>query len=125
MSAEKRWRLICYDVRCPKRYRRVHKICRGRGHPVQYSIFRAHLDDRGTEQLRKELARVMAPEDRLLIVDLCPACAGHVVSRNHVDGWTVAEPSFLIVGESTGSRERQSPDHGSEPGSDQDDPTSS
>jgi hypothetical protein len=26
MSAEKRWRLICYDVRDPKRYRSLYKV---------------------------------------------------------------------------------------------------
>lgn len=98
MSAEKRWRLICYDVRDVKRYRKVFKLLRGTGHSVQYSIFRARLDDRQTEKLRWELSRVMAPEDALLIVDLCPHCAGNVVSRNHVDGWTAEPAPFTIIG---------------------------
>lgn len=98
MSAEKRWRLICYDIRDDKRYRKVFKILRGTGHSVQYSIFRARLDDRETEELRWRLAQHMAPEDALLIVDLCPRCAANVVSRNHVDGWTATPQPFAIVG---------------------------
>lgn len=97
MAHDKRWRLVCYDVRDPKRYRRVHRIVRGRGRSVQYSIFRCRLDDRETERLRWELARVLAPEDSLLVIDLCPSCARHVVSRNHVDGWDQEEPTFLIL----------------------------
>ncbi len=38
----------------------------------------------------------MEPEDRLLIVDLCPRCAGNVYTRNHIDDWEEPEPSFLI-----------------------------
>jgi CRISPR-associated protein Cas2 len=99
MSAEKRWRLICYDIRDVKRYRKVFKLLRGAGRSVQYSIFRARLDDRQTEQLRWELSRLMAPEDALLIIDLCPRCANTVVSRNHVDGWTTEPASFSIIGD--------------------------
>jgi CRISPR-associated protein Cas2 len=87
MSADKRRRLICYDIRESARWRDVYKIVRGRGHRVQYSICRARPDDLQVERLRWELARVMAPEDALLIVDLCPTCATNVISRNHVDGW--------------------------------------
>ncbi len=97
MSADKRWRLVCYDVRDPKRYRKVFKILRGTGRSVQYSIFRCRLDQREAEQLRWRLAEVMAPEDSLLIVDLCPGCAGKVVARNQVDGWTEEPAAFSIL----------------------------
>jgi len=98
MTVDKRWRLVCYDVRDPKRYRRIYKILRGSGDPVQYSIFRSRLDDRESERLRWRLASVMDPKDALLIVDLCPSCARKVVSRNHVAGWSEAPPPFRIVG---------------------------
>ncbi len=96
MSADKRWRLVAYDVRDPQRYRKVFKIVRGAGHSVQYSLFRCHLDAREVEKLRWRLSEVMAPEDRLLIVDLCPTCASHVVSRNHVAGWEEEEPTYKV-----------------------------
>lgn len=96
MSADKKWRLICYDIRDPKRYRKVFKILRGTGHSVQYSIFRCRLDDRETEKLRWRLAKVMDDVDSLLIVDLCPGCASKVISRNHVDGWTEVPPTHRI-----------------------------
>jgi CRISPR-associated protein Cas2 len=96
MSAEKRWRLVAYDVRDPKRYRKVFKILRGAGRSVQYSLFRCHLDAREVEQLRLKLAQVMDQTDRLLVVDLCPTCASNVVARNHVDGWGPQEPTFRV-----------------------------
>ena len=98
MSAQKRWRLVCYDIRDPARWRRVYRIVCGRGERVQYSIFRCRLDDRQVEHLRWDLSRVIAPEDSLLIIDLCPTCAGHVISRNHIEGWQAQPPSFRVIG---------------------------
>jgi CRISPR-associated protein Cas2 len=98
MSAEKRWRLVCYDVRDPKRYRKLFKIVKGAGEPLQYSIFRCRLDESETERLRWRLSQVMDATDSLLIVDLCPSCAHKVVSRNHVEGWTEEPATFRIVG---------------------------
>jgi CRISPR-associated protein Cas2 len=97
MSAEKRWRLICYDVRDPKRYRELYKVMKGIGRRIQYSIFRSRLDDRAVEELRWKLAKILDPVDRLLVVDLCPTCAARAISRNHVDGWTEKPESYTIV----------------------------
>ena len=97
MSADKRWRLVAYDVRDPKRYRKVFKIVRSTGYSVQYSLFRCRLDAREVEKLRWKLSQVMAPEDRLLIVDLCPTCASHVVTRNHVEGWEAEEATYRVI----------------------------
>lgn len=97
MAFDKRWRLVCYDVRDPKRYRKVFKVLRGVGHSIQYSIFRARLDAREVERLRWELIKVMSPEDRLLIVDLCPSCASNVIARNHVAGWEEEEPTYRVI----------------------------
>lgn len=106
---DKRWRLVCYDVRDAKRWRDVHRIVRGHGRRLQYSVYRCRLDDRETEKMRWDLSKVMEPEDDLLIVDLCPSCTGRVVSRNDVKDWTVEPAPFHIVGD-------QAPSGGSGPG---------
>lgn len=98
MAVDKRWRLICYDIRDPSRWRKVYRIVRGAGTHVQYSVFRCRLDERELEKLRWELSRVMAPEDALLVVDLCPGCATKVISRNHVEGWDEVPRTFRIIG---------------------------
>jgi len=103
MSADKKWRLVCYDVRDPKRYRKLYKIMKGAGRRVQYSIFRCRLDDREVEQLRWELAKILDPLDRLLIIDLCPSCASRVISRNHVEGWVESPASFTVVAKQVSS----------------------
>jgi CRISPR-associated protein Cas2 len=98
MSADKRWRLVCYDVRDPKRYRALYKVMKGVGRRIQYSVFRCRLDDREIEQLRWNLAKILDAVDSLLIIDLCPLCASRAISRNHVEDWTEKPPSFAIVG---------------------------
>ena len=120
MSAEKKWRLICYDVRDPKRYRALYKVMKGVGRRIQYSIFRSRLDDRGVEQLRWRLAKILDPVDRLLVVDLCPTCAARAISRNHVDGWTEKPAPYTIVGGqgSDGAESRPGVQSGSARGSD-------
>ena len=69
----------------------------GVGERVQY-YFRCRLDNREVERLRWRLARVMAPEDSLLVVNLCPTCASNVIARNHVDGWETRPSTFRIIG---------------------------
>jgi len=97
MSADKRWRLVCYDVRDPKRYRALYKVMKGVGRRIQFSVFRCRLDDREVEQLRWKLATILDPVDQLLVIDLCPSCASRAISRNHVEDWTEKPASFTIV----------------------------
>lgn len=114
MAENKRWRLVCYDIRDPRRLREVYKIVSGHGHRVQYSIYRARLDDVQVEQLRWELSCVIASEDSLLIVDLCPTCAANVISKNHVADWQDPVPSFRVIGGGAGSTEQASVDDNGE-----------
>lgn len=109
-AADKRWRLICYDIRDPARWREVYKIVRGHGHRVQYSIYRARLDNLQIERLRWELARAMDAEDSLVIVDLCPTCASNVISRNHVEDWQEPISPFRIIGDAAASKAHGSVD---------------
>jgi CRISPR-associated protein Cas2 len=92
-----RRRLVAYDIRDPKRYRAVHKTLKGYGTAVQFSVFRCHLDDGATAELRWKLEKAMEAEDSLLVIDLCPSCAARVITRNHVDGWDLQPPDFLVV----------------------------
>ena len=70
-----------YDVSDTKALRRVYKTLWGWGKPVQYSVFRVRCSARELERMRFELARIMDPDDRLLIARLCDECAGRVTVR--------------------------------------------
>ena len=104
---DRRWRLVCYDIRDPERYRKVYKIVTGHGRRLQYSLFRCRLDDAEVEKLRWRLAQVIDPTDSLLIIDLCPSCAARVVAKNQVDDWSPEPRPFRIIG--------TPPDHAPDP----------
>jgi CRISPR-associated protein Cas2 len=89
--------LVFYDVREDRRLQKAAKILKGYGERVQYSVFRCHLSERNLERLRWELTKVMEPEDSLLIVELCQACAGKVRARNAEGEWPEEAPGWVIV----------------------------
>jgi CRISPR-associated protein Cas2 len=63
--------LVCYDIREPKRLRRVHKAIKGYGEPWQFSVFYCVLRDIDRVRMQTELEEIMnLKEDSLLIVDL-------------------------------------------------------
>ncbi|MBX3355805.1 MAG: CRISPR-associated endonuclease Cas2 [Phycisphaeraceae bacterium] len=63
--------LVCYDIREPKRLRRVHKLMKAYGEPWQYSVF--HCTLKSIDRVRMETAlreTANLKEDQVLIVDL-------------------------------------------------------
>lgn len=69
--------LVTYDIRDPKRLRRVFKVMHGFGQHIQLSVFRCVLGDRQRVQLEAALmAEMNLDEDQALVVDLGPE-AGH------------------------------------------------
>ena len=63
--------LVCYDVRDPKRLRRVHKLMKAYGEPWQYSVFYCTLKAIDRVRLETALRETMnLKEDQVLILDL-------------------------------------------------------
>ena len=89
------WYLFSYDIRDPKRWRRVHKIVNGYGTRLQYSLFRCHLTPTQMERARHELEKVMEEEDDLLVIRLSPSCK--IVERTPGGQWTRPPPRFEVV----------------------------
>ncbi len=69
-----RWWLICYDVHDPERLRKTAKHLEGYGERMQYSVFRCWLTPTQMQKLRWELTEMLAPEDEVLLIPLCPRC---------------------------------------------------
>jgi len=66
--------LVCYDIRDPKRLRRVHKVLRGYGEAWQFSVFFCVLKDIDRVRLQTDLEEQMnQKEDRAMILDLGPS----------------------------------------------------
>ncbi|XFA74254.1 CRISPR-associated endonuclease Cas2 [Thermosynechococcaceae cyanobacterium Okahandja] len=96
MSESKNWYLICYDIRDPKRWRRVYKKLEGYGERLQYSIFRCRLTSREREKLRCEIEKYLAEEDDLLIIGLCNHCVERMSYCNRPNVWQLPEHNFRI-----------------------------
>ncbi|CAB4243824.1 CRISPR-associated endoribonuclease Cas2 [Methylacidimicrobium sp. AP8] len=63
--------LVCYDIRDPKRLRRVHKVLKGYGEAWQLSVFFCVLQDIDRVRLQSELEEQMnLSEDQAVILDL-------------------------------------------------------
>ena len=88
--------LVCYDIRCPKRWRRTYKLLRGYGASVQLSIVRCRLSVRDREKLRWELSMILKPEDEILLVGLCGRCSERVPLYNREGTWEEAQPIFRV-----------------------------
>jgi CRISPR-associated protein Cas2 len=95
--AEKRWYLVSYDIRDPGRWRDAYKILKGTGERIQYSLFRCRLSKTEMERLRWELQQILADEDDLMFVHLCPGCAGRVQIKGEADGWDNQRPRYEIL----------------------------
>jgi len=87
MSERKSWYLITYDVRDPKRWRKLYKLMRGYGERIQYSVFRCWLSERQLQKLRWEVEKRIDAEDAVLFVGLCEACVARIESRNRPEAW--------------------------------------
>lgn len=90
--SEKHWHLIAYDVREPKRLRRVARILEGYGTRIQYSIFRCRLDREALEKLHWELSKEMDVTDDLLVMPMCACCAAKVPRHSTGDQSDWADP---------------------------------
>ena len=93
---EKHWHLVCYDIRDPGRWYRAHKILKGCGERVQYSIFRVQMTKTRLEALRWELSKILEDDDDLLIIRLCPGCAQRVIDTRGAEEWKRTAPGFEV-----------------------------
>jgi CRISPR-associated protein Cas2 len=65
--------IVAYDISDPKRLRRVHRIMRGFGEALQYSVFRCDLSPAEKIQLVERLTEAInGKEDSVLLVALGP-----------------------------------------------------
>jgi CRISPR-associated protein Cas2 len=78
--------LVMYDVREPKRLKRLHKLLLEWGQPLQYSIFSVRGTRREMAELHCLVTREIQSEDSVLWLRLCDGCAGSMVvqGESHV-----------------------------------------
>jgi len=65
--------LVAYDVRDPKRLRKIHRALRGFGGTLQFSIFHCELTPKEKQLLIGDVSDIIHHhEDRVLLVDVGP-----------------------------------------------------
>jgi CRISPR-associated protein Cas2 len=65
--------LVCYDIRDPKRLRRIFQTMKGYGEHWQFSIFFCVLKDMDRVRMQADLeAEMNLKQDQALVVDLGP-----------------------------------------------------
>jgi CRISPR-associated protein Cas2 len=97
MAELKNWYLVCYDIRCPKRWRKAYRILGGYGDRIQYSIFRCWLSTRMREKLRWELGKILTPEDDLILIRLSEQCVRDLPKYNRPNAWLLDEKGFRVI----------------------------
>lgn len=97
MAEQRNWYLVCYDIRCPKRWRKAYKLLQGYGESLQYSIFRCWLSQRDREKLRWQLEKILTAEDNLLLAGLCDRCVERVRLCNRPDTWVDQEEGYRVI----------------------------
>lgn len=97
MAKLRNYYLICYDIRCPKRWRKAYKLLEGYGERIQYSIFRCVMNQRDREKLRWELEKILSQEDCILFVRLSDRCVQDIPKYNRPGAWENTDKPFLII----------------------------
>jgi len=65
--------LVCYDICEPKRLRRVHRLIRDWGVPIQFSLFEVELTLEQLKQLQGDLMGfINQAEDKVMFYRLSP-----------------------------------------------------
>lgn len=95
--SDKRWYLVSYDIRHPKRWRSVYKQLNGRGERIQYSLFRCRLTKTEMEKLRWEIEKLLGDDDDLMFVHLCPGCASRIHERGCGKSWDPRDNRFEVL----------------------------
>jgi CRISPR-associated protein Cas2 len=88
--------LVCYDIRDPKRLRRVHQVMKGFGAPWQFSVFFCVLREIDRVRMQSALeAEMNLKLDQALILDL------GADERTSREAATVLGPPLPSVGSRT------------------------
>lgn len=93
----KKWYIVSYDVREPKRLRRTAKKLLGFGSRIQYSLFRCRLTTEDLGRLNWELSKILDDEDSLLIIEICNHCAERIRDNSGKTDWNEEVKSFDII----------------------------
>ncbi len=96
-TAHERTYLIMYDIRDPKRLRKIHKICKQYGLPQQYSVFEARMTQRKFLRFLREVQPIIKQnEDQLVCMPICAQCRQQIKVIGQSWDFTHEEACIII-----------------------------
>ena len=88
--------IVCFDVSCDRRLRRVSRELGNFGARVQRSVFECHLEEGQLDELKRRLARLIDEDgDHVRYYPLCQKDVDAVVVDG--PGAVTADSDFLLV----------------------------
>jgi CRISPR-associated protein Cas2 len=72
--------VVAYDISDDRRRTRLFKTLRRFGDPVQFSVFECVLSERQFEEMRRAVAELIEPGDKVRYYDICVACRKETVT---------------------------------------------
>ncbi len=76
--------LVCYDIKDPRRWRKVYRTMKGAGEWLQLSVFHCRLTREKRLRMQDNLGGMInRSEDHVLIIDLGPGGHGRAARRKH------------------------------------------
>ena len=71
--------IVAYDIRNPKRLKKIAKLCLDYGVRVQFSIFEFDLEPSLTMQFIREIDSIIDPRsDKVMIIPVCSSCRKNI-----------------------------------------------
>lgn len=63
--------IVAYDIRYPKRLKKVAKVCESYGKRLQKSVFEIVISSEVLKILKYRIERILAPVDSICYLELC------------------------------------------------------
>ena len=109
MSQRKHWHLVAYDIRCPRRLRRVQKLVARNGQGLQQSVYMVRANPRELGRLLDEIAGEMDPDHDDLRAYPVPHpaqlwCGGAMALEAHGQEAVSAEDRLAVWGKWLGEQ---------------------
>jgi len=85
--------LVAYDIRNPRRLRKVAKVCEDYGIRVEYSVFECDLAEEHFDRLWADLSREIDwDQDAVLAYRICGSCVQNIASMG-----TIVRPQKALL----------------------------
>lgn len=91
--------IVTYDIRDPKRLRKVFKLCKGYGMHLQYSVFECDLTEMEKTEMQSRLKIIINQnDDQVLFIDLGPAAfrGERTISALGQSYTKIDEPCYVV-----------------------------